>query len=38
MTYKLTDAGKQYVVIAAGAHAKIDEERQDDAIVAFALK
>ena len=38
MTYKLTPQGRQYVVIAAGGHAKLDEERQDDAIVAFALK
>jgi quinoprotein glucose dehydrogenase len=36
MTYKLAD-GKQYVVIAAGGHAKIDEEAQGDALVAFAL-
>jgi quinoprotein glucose dehydrogenase len=36
MTYKLA-AGKQYVVIAAGGHAKIDEEAQSDALVAFAL-
>jgi quinoprotein glucose dehydrogenase len=35
MTYKLAD-GKQYVVIAAGGHAKIDEEAQSDALVAFA--
>ena len=37
MTYKLTPQGKQYVVVAAGGHAKLDQERQDDAIVAFAL-
>jgi len=36
MTYKLAD-GKQYIVIAAGGHAKIDEEAQSDALVAFAL-
>jgi quinoprotein glucose dehydrogenase len=36
MTYKLAD-GKQYIVIAAGGHAKIDEESQSDALVAFAL-
>lgn len=35
MTYQLS--GKQYVVIAAGGHAKIDEEPQSDALVAFAL-
>jgi glucose dehydrogenase len=39
MTYKLTPGGKQYVVIAAGGHGKIDGERKGlgDAIVAFAL-
>jgi quinoprotein glucose dehydrogenase len=36
MTYKLA-GGKQFVVIAAGGHAKIDEESQSDALVAFAL-
>ena len=30
-------AGKQFVVIAAGGSAKIDEERQSDALMAFAL-
>ena len=29
--------GKQYVVIAAGGSAKVDEEKQGDAVVAFAL-
>jgi quinoprotein glucose dehydrogenase len=29
--------GKQYVVIAAGGHAKFSEEPQSDALVAFAL-
>jgi quinoprotein glucose dehydrogenase len=29
--------GKQYVLIAAGGGAKIDEERQGDAVVAYAL-
>jgi quinoprotein glucose dehydrogenase len=29
--------GKQYVVVAAGGSAKIDQERQGDAVVAFAL-
>lgn len=29
--------GKQFVVIAAGGHAKIDEEKQSDALVAFSL-
>jgi len=35
MTYEA--GGKQYVVIAAGGPAKIDEERQSDAVVAYAL-
>ncbi|HEX3437831.1 MAG TPA: pyrroloquinoline quinone-dependent dehydrogenase [Pseudacidobacterium sp.] len=35
MTYRVH--GKQYLVIAAGGHAQIDEEPQSDAIVAFAL-
>ena len=29
--------GKQYVVIAAGGSAKVDEEKQGDAVVAYAL-
>ena len=29
--------GRQFVVIAAGANAHIDEERQSDELVAFAL-
>jgi len=29
--------GRQFVVIAAGANAHIDEERRGDALVAFAL-
>ena len=37
MTYRLSPTGKQYVVIAAGGHAKITEEPQGDALVAFAL-
>lgn len=32
-----TGSGRQYVVIAAGGHAKISEEKIDDALVAFAL-
>ena len=36
MTYR-TASGRQYVVIAAGGHAKIDEEPVGDALVAFAL-
>jgi quinoprotein glucose dehydrogenase len=35
MTYEMN--GKQYVVIAAGGHQRIPEEKQGDAIVAFAL-
>lgn len=35
MTYEA--GGKQYVVIAAGGGAKITEERQDDALIAYAL-
>lgn len=35
ITYEI--GGRQFVVIAAGADAHIDEERQDDALVAFAL-
>jgi quinoprotein glucose dehydrogenase len=37
MTYKLSASGKQYVVIAAGGHAKVSEERLGDTLVAFAL-
>jgi glucose dehydrogenase len=29
--------GKQFIVIAAGGHAKVSEEAQSDALVAFAL-
>jgi quinoprotein glucose dehydrogenase len=35
ITYEI--AGRQFVVIAAGADAHIDEERRGDALVAFAL-
>jgi len=35
MTYEV--GGKQYVVIAAGGAAHATEERQSDALVAFAL-
>jgi len=38
MTYQLRPGGKQFVVIAAGGHAKIREEPQGDALVAFALR
>jgi quinoprotein glucose dehydrogenase len=37
MTYKLSASGKQYVLIAAGGHAKVSEERLGDTLVAFAL-
>jgi quinoprotein glucose dehydrogenase len=36
MTYRAAD-GKQYVVIAAGGSAKITEEPQSDALIAFSL-
>lgn len=35
MTYSIH--GKQYVVIAASGHAQVTEEKQSDAIIAFAL-
>jgi len=35
MTYEA--GGKQYVVVAAGGSAKVTEERQGDAVVAYAL-
>lgn len=35
MTYEIR--GKQYVVVAAGGHQRIPEEKQGDAIVAYAL-
>jgi quinoprotein glucose dehydrogenase len=38
MTYQVTPGGKQFVVIAAGGHAKITEEPLGDALVAFALR
>jgi quinoprotein glucose dehydrogenase len=37
MTYRLNSNGKQYLVIAAGGHPKITEEKLGDALVAFAL-
>jgi quinoprotein glucose dehydrogenase len=37
MAYRLGSNGKQYVVIAAGGHAKITEEPLGDALVAFTL-
>ncbi|HEV3141863.1 MAG TPA: hypothetical protein VGY57_15160, partial [Vicinamibacterales bacterium] len=38
ITYQLRANGKQYVVIAAGGHAKITEEKVGDVLVAFALE
>jgi quinoprotein glucose dehydrogenase len=38
ITYQLRSNGKQYVVIAAGGHAKVSEERLGDSLVAFALR
>jgi quinoprotein glucose dehydrogenase len=37
MTYQLHPGGKQFLVIAAGGHAKLTEEPQSDALVAFTL-
>jgi glucose dehydrogenase len=37
MTYQLAKDGKQYLVIAAGGHAKISEEKLGDALIAFTL-
>jgi quinoprotein glucose dehydrogenase len=37
MTYQLRPGGKQFLVIAAGGHAKVTEEKQTDEIVAFTL-
>jgi quinoprotein glucose dehydrogenase len=37
ITYQLRSNGRQFVVIAAGGHAKISEERPSDALIAFAL-
>ena len=36
MTYQLSN-GKQYLVIASGGHAKIQQNELSDALVAFAL-
>ena len=36
ITYQ-TAGGKQYVVVAAGGHAKVSEEPLGDALVAFSL-
>lgn len=37
MTYRAKPGGRQFVVIAAGGHSKVEEEAQSDAVVAFAL-
>jgi quinoprotein glucose dehydrogenase len=37
ITYRVSSAGKQYLVIAAGGHPKIPEEPLGDALVAFTL-
>ena len=37
MTYLLSSNGKQYLVIAAGGHAKIEEQPLGDSLVAFTL-
>jgi quinoprotein glucose dehydrogenase len=37
MTYRARAGGKQFVVIAAGGHSKVEEETQSDALVAFSL-
>jgi quinoprotein glucose dehydrogenase len=37
MTYRVTPTGKQYVVIAAGGHGKMEGEKLGDSLVAFAL-
>jgi quinoprotein glucose dehydrogenase len=38
MTYATTRSGKQILVIAVGGHAKVTEEPQSDALIAFALQ
>jgi quinoprotein glucose dehydrogenase len=37
MTYQVSPSGKQFLVIAAGGHSKVEEEVQSDAVVAFTL-
>lgn len=37
MTYRVRPGGKQFVVIAAGGHGGVTEEKQGDSIVAFTL-
>jgi len=38
MTYRLASSGKQYLVIAAGGHPKITEEKLGDALIAFTIQ
>ncbi len=37
MTYQTRPGGKQFLVIAAGGHPKVTEEKQTDEIIAFTL-
>jgi quinoprotein glucose dehydrogenase len=37
MTYEVRPGGKQFLVIAAGGHAKVAEEKQTDEVIAFTL-
>jgi quinoprotein glucose dehydrogenase len=37
LTYQVRPGGKQFVVIAAGGHAKINEEKQADDLIAYTL-
>jgi quinoprotein glucose dehydrogenase len=37
MTYQTNPNGRQFLVIAAGGHAKVTEEQQSDTVVAFTL-
>jgi quinoprotein glucose dehydrogenase len=37
MTYRSRVGGRQYVVVAAGGHGKVDGIKLSDAVVAFAL-
>jgi quinoprotein glucose dehydrogenase len=37
MSYRAHPGGRQYVVVAAGGHGKIDGIKLGDSVVAFAL-
>jgi quinoprotein glucose dehydrogenase len=37
MTYRLASSGRQYLVIAAGGHPKITEEKLGDSLIAFTI-